>query len=38
LLGIPENVIIGQVTPIGTGRVSVMFDLDANLEILKSKK
>jgi DNA-directed RNA polymerase subunit A" len=38
LLGIPENVIIGQVSPIGTGRVSIMFDLDANLEILKSKK
>ncbi len=38
LLGIPENVIIGQVTPIGTGRVSIMFDLDANLEILKSRK
>jgi len=38
LLGIPENVIIGQVTPIGTGRVNIMFDLDANLEILKRKK
>jgi len=38
LLGIPENVIIGQVTPIGTGRVSVMFDLDANLEILRKSK
>jgi DNA-directed RNA polymerase subunit A" len=38
LLGIPENVIIGQVTPIGTGRVNVMFDLDANMEILKAKK
>jgi DNA-directed RNA polymerase subunit A" len=38
LLGIPENVIIGQVSPIGTGRVNIMFDLDANLEILKSKK
>ncbi|MHA1508901.1 MAG: DNA-directed RNA polymerase subunit A'' [Promethearchaeota archaeon] len=35
LLGIPENVIIGQISPIGTGRVNVMFDLDANLEILK---
>jgi DNA-directed RNA polymerase subunit A" len=35
LLGIPENVIIGQVTPIGTGRVSVQFDLDANLKILE---
>lgn len=31
LLGIPENVIIGQVTPIGTGRVNIMFDLDENL-------
>ncbi|MFX1338502.1 MAG: DNA-directed RNA polymerase subunit A'' [Promethearchaeota archaeon] len=38
LLGIPENVIIGQVTPIGTGRVSVMFDLDKNLEIIKGNK
>ncbi|MFX1405834.1 MAG: DNA-directed RNA polymerase subunit A'' [Promethearchaeota archaeon] len=39
LLGIPENVIIGQVTPIGTGRVNIMFDLDENLKILnKSKK
>ncbi|MFW9824441.1 MAG: DNA-directed RNA polymerase subunit A'' [Candidatus Thorarchaeota archaeon] len=38
LLGIPENVIVGQISPIGTGRVSVMFDLDANLEILKQKK
>jgi len=38
LLGIPENVIIGQVTPIGTGRVAIMFDLDKNLEILKKRK
>ena len=38
LLGIPENVIIGQVCPIGTGRTQIMFDLDANLEILKKKK
>ncbi|MBY9006292.1 MAG: DNA-directed RNA polymerase subunit A'' [Candidatus Lokiarchaeota archaeon] len=37
LLGIPENVIVGQVCPIGTGRVSVQFDLDKNLEILKGK-
>ena len=35
LLGIPENVIIGQVTPIGTGRVSIAFDLDKNLKILE---
>lgn len=35
LLGIPENVIIGQISPIGTGRVSVMFDLDANLKTLE---
>ncbi|MBY9016231.1 MAG: DNA-directed RNA polymerase subunit A'' [Candidatus Lokiarchaeota archaeon] len=35
LLGIPENVIIGQISPIGTGRVNVMFDLDANLKILE---
>ncbi len=37
LLGIPENVIIGQVCPIGTGRISIMFDLDKNLEILSKK-
>ena len=37
LLGIPENVIVGQISPIGTGRVSVMFDLDANLKILNQK-
>ena len=37
LLGIPENVIVGQIGPIGTGRVKVMFDLDANLKILKEK-
>jgi len=35
LLGIPENVIIGQVCPIGTGRTKIMFDLDANLKIIK---
>ena len=38
LLGIPENVILGQISPIGSGRVNVMFDLDANLEILNKKK
>ena len=38
LLGIPENVIVGQISPIGSGRVNVMFDLDANLEILRQKK
>jgi DNA-directed RNA polymerase subunit A" len=38
LLGIPENVIIGQVIPIGTGRTQVMFDLDRNLEIIRSIK
>jgi len=37
LKGIPENVIIGQVIPIGTGRTNIMFDLDRNLEILKKK-
>ena len=37
LLGIPENVIIGQVCPIGTGRTKVMFDLDENLRILNNK-
>jgi len=38
LLGIPENVIIGQVVPMGTGRVKISLDLDANLKILESKK
>jgi len=38
LLGIPENVIIGQVCPIGTGRVAIAMDLDRNLEILKEKE
>jgi DNA-directed RNA polymerase subunit A" len=38
LLGIPENVIVGQISPIGSGRVNVMFDLDANLDLLKKKK
>ena len=38
LLGIPENVIIGQVVPMGTGRVKVQFDLDANLKILNQLK
>jgi DNA-directed RNA polymerase subunit A" len=37
LLGIPENVIVGQISPIGSGRVNVMFDLDANLKILEEK-
>ncbi len=38
LLGIPENVIVGQISPIGTGRVAIMFDLDANLAILNKNK
>ncbi|MHA1804825.1 MAG: DNA-directed RNA polymerase subunit A'' [Promethearchaeota archaeon] len=38
LLGIPENVIVGQVSPIGTGSVHIMFDLDKNLELIKSRK
>ena len=38
LLGIPENVIVGQITPIGTGRTKIQFDLDANLKILKELK
>ena len=38
LLGIPENVIVGQISPIGTGRVNIMFDLDANLAMLNKKK
>ena len=38
LLGIPENVIIGQLSPIGTGRTKIMFDLDANLKILNDLK
>ncbi len=38
LLGIPENVIIGQVAKIGTGSVQVMFDLDENLKILNERR
>jgi hypothetical protein len=38
LLGIPENVIVGQIAPIGSGRVNVRFDLDKNLELIKNKK
>lgn len=38
LLGIPENVIVGQLSPIGTGRVDVRFNLDKNLEILERNK
>lgn len=38
LKGIPENVIIGQLSPIGTGRTKIMFDLDANLKILNDLK
>jgi DNA-directed RNA polymerase subunit A" len=38
LKGIPENVIIGQVIPIGTGRTSVMFDIDENLRIIQENK
>ena len=38
LKGIPENVIIGQLSPIGTGRTKIMFDLDANLKILNELK
>jgi DNA-directed RNA polymerase subunit A" len=38
LLGIPENVIVGQLSPIGTGRVDVRFNLDKNLEILEKNK
>ncbi|MHA1193406.1 MAG: DNA-directed RNA polymerase subunit A'' [Promethearchaeota archaeon] len=38
LLGIPENVIVGQVCPIGSGRINVMFNLDRNLEILEQNK
>ena len=37
LLGIPENVIIGQVSKVGTGSVNIMFDLDENLRILQEK-
>ncbi|MGQ4872513.1 MAG: DNA-directed RNA polymerase subunit A'' [Promethearchaeia archaeon] len=37
LLGIPENVIIGQVCPIGTGRTKVMMDLDQNLKLVRKK-
>ncbi|MHA1670333.1 MAG: DNA-directed RNA polymerase subunit A'' [Promethearchaeota archaeon] len=38
LLGIPENVIVGQVCPIGSGRINIQFDIDRNLEILEQKK
>lgn len=38
LLGIPENVIIGQICPIGTGGVDLRMSLDENLKILKAKK
>jgi DNA-directed RNA polymerase subunit A" len=38
LLGIPENVIVGQVCPIGTGRVEIEMDLDKNLQLLSQKK
>lgn len=38
LLGIPENVIVGQVCPIGTGRVEIQFDIDKNLELIKNKQ
>lgn len=37
LLGIPENVIIGQVCPIGTGRCNILMDLDENLRVLEEK-
>lgn len=38
LLGIPENVIVGQVCPIGSGRTKVMFDLEENLRILQEQR
>jgi len=38
LLGIPENVIIGQIVPMGTGGVELMMSLDDNLKILKEKE
>ncbi len=38
LLGIPENVIVGQVCPIGTGRIEITMDLDQNLQLLNRKK
>ncbi|TXT63789.1 MAG: DNA-directed RNA polymerase subunit A'' [Promethearchaeota archaeon] len=38
LLGIPENVIVGQVCPIGTGRVEIQFDIDKNLELIKNRQ
>jgi len=38
LLGIPENVIVGQVCPIGTGRVEIQFDIDKNLDLIKNKQ
>ncbi len=38
LLGIPENVIIGQIVPMGTGGVELMMSLDDNLKVLKEKE
>ena len=38
LLGIPEHVIIGQVIPMGSGRVNIRFDLDENLRLLRELK
>lgn len=38
LLGIPENVIIGQIVPMGTGGVELMMSLDDNLKILREKE
>jgi len=38
LLGIPENVIIGQIVPMGTGGVELMMSLDDNLRILREKE
>jgi DNA-directed RNA polymerase subunit A" len=38
LRGIPENVIIGQVIPMGSGRVNIRFDLDETIRILKEMK
>ena len=38
LLGIPENVIVGQICPIGTGKTKIIFDFDKNISILENRE
>src|SRR5271157_1484639 len=38
LKGIPENVIVGQIIPVGTGSVDLMMDLDRAHELAKTKQ